>query len=141
MAEICRRILVADDSEADVYMLEHALAAAGLECTIVQVADGEQVLARLEQSIDGGEGFELILLDWHLPKRQGGEILPEIQRLDGAPQCIVLTSTMPSNAVKELSGRGVTVWMKPDDLDGYLKLGETLKNLLGPDLPRSAAAR
>ncbi|MCW5978177.1 MAG: response regulator [Bryobacteraceae bacterium] len=124
------RILVADDSASDVYMLEHALAAAGLECSIVHVDDGDKALDALCDP-KGQEAFRLVVLDWYLPKRSGDELLPLIQEAPGAPPCVVLTSGLPPQEAEQLANRGIAVWRKPADLDGYLKLGRTVKELVG----------
>ncbi len=66
------RILVADDTEANRHLLERRLAQQGYE--VVTVADGEEALERL-----AAEAFDVVLLDVHMPKLGGFEVLERLR--------------------------------------------------------------
>jgi CheY-like chemotaxis protein len=125
-----KQILVADDSPTDVFMLEHGLAESGLKCAILHVEDGEQALEALQRPRTSDQEFCLIVLDWYLPKRSGEEVLRVVQGNKDSPLCVVLTSGLPHQEMQRLNMQGISVWNKPGDLDGYLELGESLKQLI-----------
>jgi len=139
-----RYILLAEDNPADVFLVRQALKGSGILFSLRVLSDGEEAL----RFIDGLENNsslgcpDLLLLDMHLPKRDGDEIL---ERLRASGRCgqtpvVILTSSDPP---RDLDGAArhsvISYFRKPSDLHAFMILGEVVKNIVekaasGPDL-------
>lgn len=80
-----RTILVVDDDEVLRTLLRLTLPREGL--ALVEAGDGEEALALIE-----GQPPDLVVLDWRLPGRSGGEVLLELKQRHPALPVIVLTA-------------------------------------------------
>ncbi len=78
------RILVADDERNLRELLVRELTRRGHE--VEGVADGEAALARLAEG-----GWDVVVLDMKMPKREGIEVLRELASVPESPQVIVMT--------------------------------------------------
>ena len=78
------RVLVADDEKNLRELLVRELGRKGHD--VEGVADGEAALARLA---DGG--YDVVVLDMKMPRREGIEVLRELAATPEAPQVIVMT--------------------------------------------------
>jgi chemotaxis family two-component system response regulator Rcp1 len=131
-----RRILLAEDNPADVYLLQEALALpVGGAVELVVVRDGEEALNYIhhKQPYEEAPSPDLIILDLNLPKSDGGDVLrairiaPHLQRI---PVVVLTSSESPRDralAEKLGANRYVT---KPVDLDEFLALGDVLLSYL-----------
>jgi CheY-like chemotaxis protein len=123
------KILVADDSEDDLFLLTRAFEKAGLKHLLVAVPDGEQAIEYLEDELCP----DLLLLDLKMPKVTGFEVLAWIRgkpEFNGLPIIVLSASDLPEDRerakklgatdyfVKSLDPRGMIV-----DLEArFLKL-------------------
>ncbi|EIJ36286.1 response regulator [Thiothrix nivea] len=64
-----RRVLVVDDNETNRRILENYLNAWQAEATIV--SNGHDALHKLDESLDNGKPFDIMLLDWFMPQMDG----------------------------------------------------------------------
>ncbi|HXH82396.1 MAG TPA: sigma-54 dependent transcriptional regulator [Candidatus Tectomicrobia bacterium] len=78
------RVLVADDERNLRELLVRELGRRGLE--VDGVADGEAALARLREA-----PYDVIVLDLRMPRKEGLEVLRELQEFPEHPQVIVMT--------------------------------------------------
>ncbi len=78
------RILVADDERNLRELVVRELARRGHD--VEGAADGEAALARMAEG-----GFDVVVLDMKMPKREGIEVLRELAALSEPPQAIVMT--------------------------------------------------
>src|SRR5450631_1548617 len=70
-------ILVVEDSKADLFLIQEAIAAAHIEAVVSIVNDGHQAVEFIDKA-DSGAGAlcpDLVLLDLNLPKKDGIEVL------------------------------------------------------------------
>lgn len=118
-------ILIVEDSEDDLFLLERVFAKLKLEHQIQAVHDGEAAVVYLEDSSKPLP--RLILLDLHLPKRSGFEVIAWVRghaQLKSIP-IVVLTSSREPNDLKRAYDLGANGYMvKPgilDDLEVLLK--------------------
>jgi CheY-like chemotaxis protein len=77
------RVLVADDEKNLRDLVVRELSRRGLE--VEGVGDGEAALARLRRLRD------VVVLDMKMPKKEGIEVLRELQEFPEHPQVIVMT--------------------------------------------------
>jgi DNA-binding NtrC family response regulator len=101
------RVLIIDDEAAIRESLQILLEEDGYE--VVNAQDGEEGLSLLDT-----QAFDLILLDFQLPGRNGLEVLNEIRERDPEMAVIMLTAyATPENAVAAIQGGAVNFIAKP----------------------------
>src|SRR4029450_8941270 len=124
-------ILLVEDNEADSRLLQEALRASGLPCQVSVAEDGDQALAFLCQ--DGGHNtaprLDIIILDLHLPKLDGHEVLRTLRATPAwntIPVMIVAGSLQEAD-YEQASALGATRCLqKPLDLAEDKALGEDI---------------
>ena len=95
-----RTILLVEDNPADVYLIRRAVEECGSDIPLFVVPDGGEALAflRKEGPFAHVPSPALILLDLHLRKIDGDQVLPELRRL---PAFQILPIVVLSAAAKE----------------------------------------
>ena len=132
------RILIVDDNAEDVYLIRQAIEAANPNSAVTYISDGEEAFQLLTDS--SGVNYDLIVLDWRLPRRSAQEIVAahiESKRVE-RPPVVILTSGIPPQAHREFAQQGVSVLLKPLDLNGYTDLARQLSSLVLSGINRSA---
>lgn len=81
------RVLVVDDLEMNRMILEEILEHWGMRVTTA--SGGEAGLAALQQATDEGERFELMLLDYRMPRMNGLEVARRIDADEGLAEATV----------------------------------------------------
>jgi two-component system, chemotaxis family, response regulator Rcp1 len=137
-------IVLAEDNPADVYLIRQALSEHEVSCHVCVVRDGKSAIrffsGPMEESF-GSRRPDLILLDLNLPQHDGIEILKAIRasrELAQVPVAILSSSESPRDrcAVDEL---GVVRYIrKPLELDEFMSLGKTIKDILPGTSPPDA---
>jgi CheY-like chemotaxis protein len=127
-------ILVAEDNTGDVSLIRHALIHHKVNLTVVVMKDGESVCCLLDD-LDSNEGKSpaLILLDLNLPRRSGRELLERIRASEALREVpvVVFSSSQAKSDREDSLRRGANLYItKPSDLDTFLEIGKTLKNLI-----------
>jgi CheY-like chemotaxis protein len=122
-----KSILVADDSEADIVILQRAFLKAGINANVYSVRDGQEAIDYLTGV---GEFTDrkahplpcLVLLDLKMPKLDGFDVLrwleeqPTLKKLP----VTVLTSSDEEKDVDRAYGLGANSYLvKPSSLGGY----------------------
>ena len=119
------RILICDDNDEDVALLMHALATAQLEMNPVRARDGDEAL----QLLSNDSSYDLVVMDQHLPRKMGGEVLQFLGDCNRLPSCpVVFFSSQPQLGGPCVSAATMIV-EKPFSLDGYLLLGAAIADL------------
>jgi len=124
------KILIIEDNSSDVFLLRRALIAMGGENFDLEITgDGERAL----QMIDGWNGRQemhpcVILLDLHLPKHDGLEILRAIRQnpVMSEIRVVMTTNGASPKEVEELRGMGVEYRLKPANLREFEQLATDL---------------
>lgn len=95
-----RAILLVEDNPADIYLIQWAVAECSSDLQLFIVPDGGEALAflRKEGSFGHVPSPALIILDLHLRKIDGDQVLPELRRL---PASQALPIVIFSGAAKE----------------------------------------
>lgn len=127
------RIMMIEDNASDIFLLRRALIAIqGADFDLEVATDGERAL-QLIGSRDGGQDIPpgVILLDMHLPRHDGLEILVAIRKnpnFANTPVLITTNAVSPDEA-DELQRMGVDYRLKPRDLAEFGKLAAELVTL------------
>jgi DNA-binding response OmpR family regulator len=133
------RILIAEDNEADVFLVKASLEEAGFAFDLHVASDGEEVL-RLVERVDGdGDGAwcpEIVILDLNLPRYSGEEILDRFHhsaRLRAVPAIVFTSSDSPKDRAN-VAKLGVTEYFrKPQHFEEFMELGKIVRRLLDRD--------
>jgi CheY-like chemotaxis protein len=89
------RIIVAEDDLATARLIEVALRRTGVSYQLDIVHDGDEAIAALERN----EGTELLLLDLHMPRKNGFEVLEYVKahsQLRRIPIVVLSSSESPA---------------------------------------------
>jgi len=129
------RILVIEDNPGDVELIRMALESAGVDCDLQVIDEGEGAMAYVQQPRqNAGERVpDLVLLDLNLPKHSGLEILEAIrgnQAFAAVPVTVLSSSSSRRDRAKIEDFKVAMYITKPPDLEEFLKIGPTLKDLL-----------
>ncbi len=97
-------LLIAEDDEDDRFLAKKAFRASGSKVPIEFAKDGEELIDKLEESVEKGEKMpDLILLDLNMPKKDGRQCLAEIKQspaLKKIPVIVFTTSKLPEDIDK-----------------------------------------
>ena len=131
-ARTVRRLLLAEDNAADVFLMEAALQHAGVALEFVVARDGVEAMALLQ---GGGPLPDALVLDLNMPRMNGFEVLeavrgdPHLARL----KVIVLTTSSASvDRERALALRADAYITKPLAFDEFTALAGQLDELVQP---------
>lgn len=103
---------------------------AGLPHQIIPVFDGQQALDELAKS--GFSGFDVILLDWEMPVRDGLSTLTEIRKVTSDLQVVMVTSKNDVSDITKMLEAGANEYvMKPFTKD---ILFDKIANVVGREV-------
>lgn len=130
------RIFLIEDNAADVYLLEKTLQTRRIRYQLTRYGDGEEgirALRKLEKT--PGHVPDLILVDLHLPRREGFDVLQRIRSspaLVGVPVGVLTSSDAAGDRHRvEITGRGERYIHKPPALEEFLEqVGQALEDML-----------
>jgi CheY-like chemotaxis protein len=124
------KILIIEDNSSDVFLLRRALIAMRGENFDLEIAgDGERALQLIDER-NGPQEMRpcVILLDLHLPKHDGLEILRAIRKnpVMSEIRVVVTTNSASPKEVDELQGLGAGCRLKPTNLREFEQLATDL---------------
>lgn len=126
-------ILVAEDNPADVTLVREALSKQGLLCALHVARDGAQAIAFVEAQDKNGLGLDLVLLDMHLPKHDGQEILSRLratERCGQTPVIVMTSSSSPRDHEAAERHSAMHYFQKPSTLAQFMQLGRIVQDVL-----------
>jgi DNA-binding response OmpR family regulator len=133
-------VLIVEDNEADVFLIQDAIATKKLPVSVDVVKDGEQAVRYFDRADADADAPcpNLVILDINLPKKQGGEVLKHMRRSLRCGSALVIavsTSDSPRDReqMKELGANGY--FHKPSEYAGFMQLGDIVKGLLAAGTP------
>ena len=138
-------IVIAEDNHADVTLVQEALKLHGVSCEIAVIGDGAEAIRYfLTLDLDSRAPVpDLVLLDMHLPKYDGNDILKALRSSERAAQTpvIVITSSSTAEVEQLAQQRGALHYFKkPCDWEEFAKLGAIVQNLLEKRNPHQSEA-
>ncbi len=125
-------ILLAEDNEADVFLVQHALAKHSIPHQLYVVRNGPEVANYFHRmgTPDGIPCPSLLLLDLNLPAIDGLQILNELRKrsdCDMVPVIVMSSSASPTDLVRAEQMGVSHYFRKPLDLEDFLQLGAVVK--------------
>lgn len=122
-------ILLAENNPGDVRLTREMFENTGLRGNYHVVTDGVEALAFLDRrgEYEDAPRPDLVLLDWHLPKKDGAAVLQAIESDDALRQIpvVVLTGTQPElEKIRSESPQAETYALKPLDPDECRRFAE-----------------
>ncbi len=134
-AERPARIAVVEDNEADVYLLQKALQRAQVNHEFYHLPDGEAALHFFCRQAPYQNALrpDLLVLDLHLPRIDGPQMLQQLRKSDVLHQIPVIALTASSapytRAVMEALGVDYYV-VKSFNIELYMQIGQLIKEIL-----------
>jgi CheY-like chemotaxis protein len=128
-------VLLAEDSPADVYIVQRSLSRYLPDFELRVVEDGEKAI-RLIDAIDADEALpcpSAMIVDLNLPRKNGREILEHLRqsnRTSGIPVIVLTSSDSPLDRADAASGGATAYFCKPIELDEFMKIGQIVKEAL-----------
>lgn len=142
MASVCsqRHILLAEDNPSDVLLVREALQEHHIECKLHVMADGEEAMTFIDQLDAQGSTPcpDLLLLDWHLPKRDGEEIMRHLrasERCAQTPVIILTASDSPNHRQVAERNAALHYFRKSASFDTFMEIGVLVKQVLEKKVP------
>ena len=134
-------VLVAEDSEHDLFFIEQALGEGGVNCTLQIARDGQEALDYLEGAREFADRKKfplpvLVLTDLKMPRLDGYEVLARIQscpHLDKLPVIVLTNSTLDQDRSK-VEALGATYVVKDVLVKNRADLAEIVRQRL-PGVP------
>ena len=125
-------ILLVEDNPGDVRLLEEALKESAMDCHLHVVRDGEQALTFVRQQGKHAQAPRpsFILLDLHLPRINGREVLAAVKqdrRLRQIPVFVVSTSTRAEDIAQAYDLHANCYIAKPVDLEKLVEVGRQIE--------------
>ena len=132
------QILVAEDNPADIALIREALKHHRIKCDLQVVCDGEKALAiidGLDAEVDAPT-LDLLIVDMHLPRRNGDDILNRLRATRGGRQIPVIAMSGQFRP-HLMPGDGLVYFLKPSSVDEFLRLGAIVIDVLQPGSRRA----
>jgi CheY-like chemotaxis protein len=134
------RVLIVDDSPADVMLLRHAFAAAAVPVELFTAGNGSEALSMLNEP-DAARP-DVMLLDINMPGISGHDVLLQTKTSEHLRSIVVLmftSSSSPRDVERAYENQANAYVIKPGELDRYLEVGRSVAEFWGlrTSLPRS----
>ena len=130
------KILLVEDNPIDVYLILYALRQQDWLTEIVVIEDGEKAIRYLleQNSSASPTNPDVVMLDLHLPKRDGTEVLQIIRSTEGLRDLpVIVLSSSPEDIAEAIVRRAnvdATCYIsKPVNLDEFLGIPAILRNI------------
>ena len=136
------RILVVDDKEDVLEYFKNILKSFSIKCDVA--GSGEMAVQQVEKRLEQGRPYDIIFIDWNMPRMNGGITAKEIKKRVGDETiCVMISVSEWSDIESEAKTCGVTNFLSKPVLpsvlyDSILEL--TNKSLITPKSNDSPAA-
>ena len=135
MQKMKHRVLLVEDNPADANLVEEALEEANLDCELLVMRNGQQVIEMIE-SLESGAAQEmpdLVLLDLNLPKVTGHVVLERVRsspRFREARVFVISSSDAPADRERAIKMGAIGYFRKPSSLADFMAIGPRLRAIL-----------
>lgn len=126
------QILLIEDNPADVGLMKYALDKGHFRYELSALTDGAEALAFIRREGKYAHAAQpgLIVMDLHLPKNDGMEVLKEIRgnaEFADIPVAVLSSCVSPEVKSSIAAFRATCLIPKPSNLDAFLNVGERIK--------------
>jgi len=111
-AAAARSVLVVDDSEVNRTLARAQIARLGHECTLA--TSGAEAIELLNPSDGGSHGYDLVLMDWHMPELDGLEATQRIRSLGSSidqPTIVAMTASVMTGDREQCLAAGMNDYL------------------------------
>ena len=109
---MAKKVLVADDSSTMRKIILRSLQAVGVP-EAAEAGDGEEAVNMFKAN-----GYDLVLTDWNMPKKNGLDVIREIRAVNATVPIIMVTTEAEKTRVLEAIQAGVSDYLvKPFTAD------------------------
>lgn len=129
------RLVLVEDSPADVFLVQEAMRREGLDCRLEVADNGESAIHILDR-VDADpreQPPELLLLDLNVPRKNGIIVLDRLRRSPrcaGIPVIMISSSDSPVDRRRAFDLGATEYFRKPSALDEFMRLGAMVRRLL-----------
>jgi chemotaxis family two-component system response regulator Rcp1 len=126
------QILLVEDSPGDIRLTQEVLRDAKIANDLHVVGDGEQAMAFLRQTGEfaGDPRPDLVLLDLNLPRKDGREVLAEMNgddALHSVPVIVLTTSAAEEDILRSYQLSANAYITKPIDLNEFITVVRSIE--------------
>ncbi len=118
-------ILMADDSALTRTVIKKQLSVIYPDAAVTEARNGEEAITAIKNSRDVGNEFDLLLLDFMMPVKNGLEVLAFVRETDKTVPAFILTANVQDATRKKAFEIGCTGFLKKtlsaDDLRAGLE--------------------
>jgi DNA-binding response OmpR family regulator len=117
------RLLYVEDEDAAFFLFQTALKTAQIEVELHRASNGEQALAFLHRPSGECPRPDLVVLDLNLPRKNGFDVLSEINRnpaLQGLRVVVFTSSPLSADKVRSLELGAREYITKPFSFEGFV---------------------
>lgn len=125
-------VLLVEDNPADVYLTREAFAEGGLTNTMAVARDGVEAMEMLRHQGTHADARrpDLILLDLNMPRKNGREVLAEIDadpELRSVPVIVLSTSHSERDITESYDLHANGYMVKPADFERFSEMAQAVK--------------
>ena len=126
------RIFLAEDNQADVYLVQMALQEHGVRFTLTSALDGEDAIRRMA-AFQAADCPDIALLDQNLPRVTGERVMEVIRAHEhcGTIPIVIMSSSENRRDQAMAQKFGATFFRKAANLNDFFELGAIVKDLCG----------
>jgi CheY-like chemotaxis protein len=126
------KVLLVEDSEADVELVREAIENGKSNINLNVVRDGEEAMDYLRRlgRFKNAVRPDLVLLDLNLPKKDGREVLREVKadsEIGMIPIVVLTTSSVDEDILKSYQLHANAYITKPVEFDSFIKIVNQVK--------------
>lgn len=128
------RLVLVEDSPADVFLVKEAMREEGLDFHMEVAEDGEsatELLKRLE-TLEEGNVPNLLVLDLNVPRKSGAQVLAELRggrRGSRIPVIVISSSDSPADRRRAFELGATEYFRKSSSLAEFMRLGKLIRRL------------
>jgi CheY-like chemotaxis protein len=126
-------VLLVEDDLGDIFLIKEMLQGTGEDLKVTVAENGQKAMDILNRTIGGEKHVDLVLLELHLPKVNGFEVLSYMRSMHGllGIPIVVMTGSLNRNDESRAMGMGASDFMvKPSSHSEFQAIIERLKGLL-----------
>jgi DNA-binding response OmpR family regulator len=131
--ERCLSVLLVEDDPADIFLIKEMLQGTEEELKVTVADNGQKAMDILNRSIGGEKHIDLVILDLHLPKVNGFEVLSYMRSMHGLQGIPVMAMAGPLNRNDEIRAMDMGASgfiIKPSSHSEFQEIVDRLKGLL-----------